>query len=223
MQHDTQRPPSKILCVGFNYPKHSEELGWEQPAEPTIFLKPPSALCSDGSRVVYPSTVAQLDYEGELVVVIGRQCRRVSESEALDYVRGYAVGNDFTARDQQLPTAQWTFAKGYDGFCAISSPAVPRDDWRSLRLQTHVNGELRQESLAGRMIFPVEHLIAYISERITLEPGDVLMTGTPTGVGTLHVGDHVRVSVDGIGAVENEIVADRETSGSRDQNVEASP
>lgn len=221
MRHDALDRPSKILCIGFNYPKHSEEIGWEQPTEPTVFLKPPSALTTDGADVVHPSSVRQLDYEGELVVVIGRFCQRASEAEALDYVAGYAVGNDFTAREQQLPTAQWTFAKGYDGFCAISSSVVPHEDWRSLRVQTHVNGELRQDSLAGRMIFPLEQLIAYISERITLEPGDVLMTGTPTGVGTVHVGDHVKVSIEGIGAVENRIVADRRDAAASKLVVDA--
>ena len=209
-QHERVEPPSKIVCVGFNYPRHSRELGYEQPKEPVIFLKPLSALTASRTPVVYPSTVRQLDYEGELVVVIGRRCRRVAEADALEYVGGYKVGNDFTARDQQLPNAQWTFAKGYDGFCALSSPAMPHDDWRSLRLQTHVNGELRQDVLVGQMIFPVEYLISFICERITLEAGDLLMTGTPPGVGTLQVGDHVRVSVAGIGEVENWIVADND-------------
>jgi 2-keto-4-pentenoate hydratase/2-oxohepta-3-ene-1,7-dioic acid hydratase in catechol pathway len=209
VQYDLEHP-SKILCVGFNYPRHSGELGYEQPKEPVIFLKPRSALTTNKTPVVYPSTVRQLDYEGELVVVIGRRCRRVSEADALEYVGGYKVGNDFTARDQQLPTTQWTFAKGYDGFCALSSPAVQHDNWRSLRLQTHVNGELRQDALVGQLIFPIEYLISYISERITLEPCDVLMTGTPTGVGPLQVGDHVRVSAEGVGEVENWIVADND-------------
>jgi 2-keto-4-pentenoate hydratase/2-oxohepta-3-ene-1,7-dioic acid hydratase in catechol pathway len=200
--------PSKIVCVGRNYVEHAKELGNEPPTEPLIFLKPPSALNVSGDPIVYPPICRRLDYEGELGIVIGRRARHVKKEEALQYVYGYTVVNDVTARDLQRKDGQWTRAKGFDTFCVVGPWVVPQQevDFRALRVRTTVEGQVRQEASVLDMIFSPDVIIAFITEVMTLEPGDLIATGTPSGIGPLEAGQTVRVEVSGIGGVENRVI-----------------
>jgi 2-keto-4-pentenoate hydratase/2-oxohepta-3-ene-1,7-dioic acid hydratase in catechol pathway len=203
--------PSKIVCVGRNYAEHAKELGNEVPAEPTIFLKPNSSLLGSGGVIVYPRLSQRLDYEGELGVVIGHRARNVSSSNAHQYIRGYTCVNDVTARDLQRKDGQWTRGKGYDTFCPVGPCMVPRDelDPASLRVRTYVNGDKKQDAPISEMMFSVDDIIAYVSAFMTLEPGDLIATGTPSGVGPMEAGSQVRIEIEGVGALENAI--ERET------------
>lgn len=200
--------PSKIVCVGRNYAEHARELGNEPPAEPLIFLKPPSALSASGDPIVYPPISERVDWEGELGVVIGKRCRNVTPEEAMDYVLGYTCVNDVTARDLQKKDGQWTRGKGFDTFCAVGPCLVGRNDldFDSLRVRTVVDGEVKQEAPVTDMIFKVPVIISYISRVMTLEPGDLIATGTPEGVGPVQPGQVMRIEIDGIGALENLVV-----------------
>lgn len=191
--------PTKIVCVGRNYREHAQEMGEEVPQEPGLFLKAPNALAAPGSLISYPFFTKSLHYEGELAVVIGRRMRRVSEEKALSYVLGYTCALDLTARDVQKTDLQWIRAKSADNFCPLG-PWVETDlDPSDLRLRTWVNGEVRQDARTSAMIFSIPFLLAYVSSFMTLEPGDVLLTGTPEGVGELKPGDEVAVEIEGIG------------------------
>jgi len=203
--------PSKIVCVGRNYVAHARELGNEVPDRPLLFLKPPSALCGDGDAIVLPRDSARVEHEGEIAVVIGRRARHVSEAEALAVVAGYAPLNDVTARDLQRLDGQWTRAKGFDTFCPLGRK-VPADgvDWRALEVVCRVNGEVRQRGRGADLVFGVPTLVAYISRIMTLEPGDVIATGTPEGVGPLRPGDVVEVELVGLSAVRNPVVGPEE-------------
>ena len=203
--------PSKIVCVGRNYVAHARELGNEVPDRPLLFLKPPSALCGDGDPIVLPRDSARVEHEGEIAVVIGRRARHVSEAEALAVVAGYAPLNDVTARDLQRLDGQWTRAKGFDTFCPLGRK-VPADgvDWRALEVVCRVNGEVRQRGRGADLVFGVPTLVAYISRIMTLEPGDVIATGTPEGVGPLRPGDVVEVELVGLSAVRNPVVGPEE-------------
>jgi 2-keto-4-pentenoate hydratase/2-oxohepta-3-ene-1,7-dioic acid hydratase in catechol pathway len=200
--------PSKIVCVGRNYAEHAKELGNEVPAEPTIFLKPPSSLLASGGVIVYPRLTQRLDYEGELGVVIGRRARNVKSSEAAGYVLGYTCVNDVTARDLQRKDGQWTRGKGFDTFCPVGPCIAPRDevDLAGLCVRTFVNGEKKQDASITEMIFSVGDIIAYVSAFMTLEPGDLIATGTPSGVGPIEPGSVVRIEVNGVGVLENTVV-----------------
>lgn len=199
--------PTKIVCVGRNYRKHAQEMGESIPLEPGLFLKAPNALAAPGSSIPYPLFTKALHYEGELAVVVGRRMRRVSEEKALSYVLGYTCALDFTARDVQKTDLQWIRAKSADGFCPLG-PWVETDlDPSDLRLRTFVNGEVRQDARTSSMIFSIPFLLSYVSSFMTLEPGDVLLTGTPEGVGELHVGDEVAVEIEGIGTLSVRIVS----------------
>ena len=200
--------PSKIVCVGKNYVEHARELGGEPPAEPLFFLKPPSALISDGEAILLPPGVGQVHYEGEVTFQVGKRASHVSESEAIDYLSAVLPLNDVTARDLQNLDNQWTRAKGFDTFCAVGSP-VPLDgiDIRSLRVETRVNGELRQDGRFSDVVFGIELLVSYISRVMTLEPGDLIATGTPSGVGPLAPSDVVEVNIRGVGSVRNPVQA----------------
>ncbi len=191
--------PSKIIGIGRNYRKHAEELKNEVPEEPLMFFKPPSSLLAPGGTVVLPKESTRVDYEGELVVVIGERCRRISPSEARRVVFGYTIACDVTARDLQTKDKQWTRAKGFDTFCPIGPYVVPLTDASALGVQLRVNGELKQDGKTSDMLFDVASLIAYASQAMTLEPGDVILTGTPEGVGRLAAGDRVVVSIDVLG------------------------
>jgi 2-keto-4-pentenoate hydratase/2-oxohepta-3-ene-1,7-dioic acid hydratase in catechol pathway len=197
--------PSKIICVGLNYRDHAEELKMELPGEPILFLKPPSSIIGHGDEIIYPPQSNQVDYEAELAVIISKKAKNVRIVDALDYVTGYTVLNDVTARDLQQRDGQWTRAKSFDTFCPLG-PWMENDlDPSNLNISMRVNGELRQDSNTKNMIFPVEELLSFISNIMTLKPGDVIATGTPPGVGHLSVGDVVEASVEGIGVLKNKI------------------
>jgi 2-keto-4-pentenoate hydratase/2-oxohepta-3-ene-1,7-dioic acid hydratase in catechol pathway len=202
-------PPSKIVCVGRNYAQHAAELGNPIPAEPIIFLKPPSSLIGDGEPIVLPSLSKRVEHEGEIAIVVGKRLRAVGEEEARAAIRGITAANDVTARDLQRSDAQWTRAKGFDTFCPVGPRVVPVDpaELDDLRVRCRVNGETRQEGWTGDMAFPVPFLLAWISRVMTLEAGDLVLTGTPEGVGPLAPGDVVEVEVDRVGILRNPVVS----------------
>ncbi|HEY9724061.1 MAG TPA: fumarylacetoacetate hydrolase family protein [Oscillatoriaceae cyanobacterium] len=200
--------PSKILCIGRNYAEHAAELGNEPPPEPLVFLKPPSSLIAHGEAIVLPALSERVDYEGELAVVIGQRCRCVPEEQAMAVVSGYTILNDVTARDLQKKDGQWTRAKGFDTFAPCGPRVVSALDPSDLELKTLVNGHLRQHARTSQMIFKLPRLIAYISRVMTLEPGDLISTGTPSGIGPLAAGDTVEVWVEGIGSLTNPVRAE---------------
>ena len=194
--------PSKIVCVGRNYRDHAKELGNEVPAEPLLFWKPASSLLAPGGVVRMPAASARVDFEGELALVIGKRVSRMkAEDDWRGAIRGYTLANDVTARDLQKKEGQWTRAKGWDTFCPVG-PLVSDevDAAAGLTIETHVNGELRQHGSTADFIFSIPELLVYITQAITLEPGDLILTGTPAGVGSLAAGDRVDVSLAGIGA-----------------------
>jgi 2-keto-4-pentenoate hydratase/2-oxohepta-3-ene-1,7-dioic acid hydratase in catechol pathway len=196
--------PSKIVCVGRNYRAHVNELGHELPAEPLIFLKPVSALLSHGGVVRMPDLSARVDYEGELALVIGRRVRHLREGDWHSAIRGYTLANDVTARDLQNKDGQWTRAKGFDTFCPVG-PIVSDelDPAAGLTLETRVNGKLRQRGSTLDFIFPIPKLLAWITAVFTLEPGDLVLTGTPSGVGPLNPGDKTEISIPGLATLTN--------------------
>lgn len=198
--------PTKIVCVGFNYRDHAQELQVEIPREPLFFLKPPSALLAHGESIPYPSHTRQLDYEGELAVVIGRRCRHLRPERARDVILGYSILNDVTARDVQKVEKQWVRAKAFDGSAPYGPWVETELDPSDLRITTRVNGEVRQDSSTRYMIFDVFQLVAEASRYMTLEPGDVIATGTPPGVGPLQPGDVVEITVGGVGTLSNPVV-----------------
>lgn len=204
--------PSKIVCVGRNYKEHAAELGNEVPKEPLLFLKPPSSLLASGGTIRIPALSSRVDYEGEVAVVIGRQCHKIGPDEdPRPYIRGYVIVNDVTARDIQKSDGQWTRGKGFDTFCPVGpivSDEVDLVGGPSVTLTTTVNGEIRQQGSTADLIFPVADLLRYITATMTLEPGDLIPTGTPAGVGALKPGDRVQIKVDGLGTLENEVAAD---------------
>lgn len=199
--------PTKIVCVGRNYADHARELGSTPPAEPLLFFKPPSAVIGPGDDIVYPRQSARVDYEGELAVVIGRRCRDVTPAQAPDFVRGFTCFNDVTARDLQRTDDQWARAKGFDTFAAIGPCVVDGLDPATLRIRTMLNGETKQDASTSLMLVDVWTLIAFASAAFTLEPGDVVATGTPAGVGPMKPGDEVSVEIEGIGTLTNRVVA----------------
>jgi 2-keto-4-pentenoate hydratase/2-oxohepta-3-ene-1,7-dioic acid hydratase in catechol pathway len=200
--------PSKVVAVGKNYAAHAAEMGGGPPPEsPVIFLKPSTSVIGPGDPIGYPPSAQRVDYEGELAVVVGRLCRRVSAADAAEYILGYTCANDVTARDQQAADGQWTRAKGYDSFCPLGPWLQTEFDPSDAELRTQVDGETRQHGHTRDLIHPVPDLVAFISAVMTLLPGDVILTGTPEGVGPLSVGDEVSVSVEGIGALTNRVVA----------------
>jgi len=198
--------PTKIVAVGLNYADHAAEAHREVPTEPLIFLKPPSAVIGPGENVAYPPISQRVDYEAELAVVIGRRVRNISADEALNCVLGYTCGNDVTARDLQHQDDQWTRSKSFDTFCPLGPWIVTRLDPSDLSIEGRVNGEVRQRSRTHHMIFPVAQLIHFVAQVMTLQPGDVILTGTPAGIGPLQRGDRVEVEIEGIGVLENTVV-----------------
>lgn len=198
--------PGKIVCVGRNYADHAAELGNDVPAEPLIFLKPPSALVADGEPIRVPPDAGRVDYEGEIGLVIGNRCRRVAESEAWSHVSGVVALNDVTARDLQRSDGQWTRSKGFDTFCPVgnvvdASAVLPE----RLTVTTRVNGEVRQRADASQMVFSPRRLVSFISHVMTLEAGDLIATGTPEGVGPVSPGDVVEVALSCGSAVRNPV------------------
>jgi 2-keto-4-pentenoate hydratase/2-oxohepta-3-ene-1,7-dioic acid hydratase in catechol pathway len=198
--------PSKIVAIGVNYRAHAEEMGKTPPAEPLMFLKAPSAMVGPGGAIALPRGYDRIDYEAELGVVIGERVRDVEPRRALDTVLGYTCINDVTVRDLQKRDVQYTRAKGFDTFCPIGPRVVGGLDPSDLRIASRVNGETRQDSRTSDLIFSVPDLISFISKVMTLEPGDVIATGTPSGVGPLSPGDRVEIEIEGIGVLENPVV-----------------
>ncbi len=202
--------PSKIVCVGRNYQAHAAEMGKEVPKEPLLFFKPPSSLLNPGENIRRPKASQHTDYEGELGVIIGRRCYRLSENEDVrPYILGYTVVNDFTARDLQRKDSQWVRGKGYDTFCPVGPLVTDEiDPWKGVRVSTKVNGAVRQDGNTLDFIFSLDVLIRYTANIMTLLPGDLIATGTPDGVGPVLAGDVVEVEVEGIGKLTNPIVDD---------------
>lgn len=209
--------PSVIVCVGRNYAAHIRELGnmpfnGDLPTEPGLFLKGLNTLSGPGDDIPYPSWTQDLQYEGELAVVIGRRMRNVSAEEALDHVLGYTCAVDVTARDKQRTDLQWVRAKSADGFCPVGPWLETDVDPRDVGLRTVVNGQVRQEARTSDMIFPVAEVLSYVSRFMTLNPGDLVLTGTPEGVGRLEVGDVIEVSVEGVGTLVNQVAAEEDAA-----------
>ena len=201
--------PSKIVCVGRNYLEHAREMGNELPKEPLIFLKPPSSVIRDGESIVLPDQSRQVEHEGEIGVVLGSQLRRAGPDAAVRAIRGVVAANDVTARDLQRSDSQWTRAKGFDTFCPLGDEAKPPRDLRDLTVITRVNGQERQRGAASSMAFDIPTLLSYISHVMTLEPGDLVLTGSPAGVGKLEGGDEVEVEVVGLSRVRNPVTVTR--------------
>lgn len=202
--------PSKIVCVGRNYAEHARELGNPVPKEPLIFLKPSSAVIGDGDAIVLPAMSRQVEHEGEIAVVVATRLRHVSEEAAVKGIAGITCANDVTARDLQKTDGQWTRAKGFDTFCPVGPRVVPVSELGALeRLEVlcRVNGEQRQHGKATDMAFPIPMVLAYISRIMTLEPGDLVLTGTPAGIGPLRVGDVVEVEIPGVGVLRNPVTS----------------
>lgn len=203
--------PSKIVCVGRNYRAHAAELGNEVPAEPLLFFKPPSSLLPSGGTIRRPRISERTDYEGELAIVIGRACHKLAaNADVRPYILGYTALNDFTARDIQKNDSQWTRGKGYDTFCPLGPLVTTEiDPWAGVAIETRVNGEIRQHGNTRDFIFPIDVIIRYIADVMTLAPGDVIATGTPEGVGPVVAGDVIEIKVEGVGTLRNS-VADEE-------------
>ena len=211
--------PDKLLCLGYNYAEHASESDIAVPVAPNIFAKFRNCIIGPSDEVVLPAVSESIDYEGELAVVIGRRCRKVSEADALQYVGGYTILNDVTARDLQFRTTQYTAGKALDTFAPMGPGVVPArevPDPQALRIRTRLNGELVQDGSTGEMVFSVVQTISFLSQLMTLEPGDIIATGTPVGVGYkrnpplfLKAGDVVEVSIDGIGSISNPVVSAR--------------
>ncbi len=200
--------PSKIVATGLNYRKHAKELDSPLPDTPLIFLKPPTAVIGPEDNIVYPPASTRVDYEGELAVVIKKPARRVEAKEAMDYILGYTCFNDVTARDLQERDKQWTRAKGFDTFAAIGPWIETELDPGNLVVETCLNGELKQRGNTRDLIYPVPELVSFISDVMTLLPGDIVATGTPSGVGPMCPGDTIEVSIESIGTLRNSVVID---------------
>ncbi len=199
--------PSSIVCVGLNYRQHALELGMQLPSEPIIFLKPHTSLLPHRGDIVYWPMVGQLDYEAELTIVIGQRCHQVREADAMQYVFGYTIANDVTARDLQRKDGQWTRAKSFDTFCPLGPSIVTGIDASNLRLKAILNGQVKQDGSTSDLIFTIPQLVSFVSQVITLHPGDVILTGTPSGIGPMQVGDEIRIEIEGLGALTNRVVA----------------
>jgi 2-keto-4-pentenoate hydratase/2-oxohepta-3-ene-1,7-dioic acid hydratase in catechol pathway len=200
--------PSKVVCVGRNYAAHAEEHDAEVPESPLIFLKPPSSVIGTGEKILLPPQSTRVEHEAELALVIGKRCRWLQPDDSLDYVFGYTVANDVTARDLQRRDGQWTRGKGFYTFCPIGPWIETEFDPTKTLISCHVNDELRQMATTRDMVFSIRQLLVYVSSVMTLEPGDVLLTGTPSGVGPLLPGDLVSVTIEGLGELSNPVDQD---------------
>jgi 2-keto-4-pentenoate hydratase/2-oxohepta-3-ene-1,7-dioic acid hydratase in catechol pathway len=215
-------PRSKVVAVGRNYAAHADEMGEEVPKTPLTFFKPNTSVIGPGEPIIYPAASRQVDFEGELAVVIGRICKEVPISRVREVIFGYTVANDVTARDLQKSDGQWARAKGYDTFCPLGPWITTHqglEEVAALSIRTTVDGELRQDGTTSDMIFKIPELVAYISSYTTLLPGDVILTGTPSGVGPIRPGQQVSIEIEGIGTLTNPIAGTRpeETSKEAEQ------
>lgn len=198
--------PSKIVCVGRNYAEHAAELGNEVPRDPLLFLKAPSSVITEGDSIIIPPQAKQVEHEGELALVIGKSCKNLTGAEnAFEFILGYTCLNDVTARDLQRKDVQFTRAKSFDTFCPVGHLIETELDVRDIRLTTKVNGVIRQDGRTSQMVFPVDFLVRYISNQMTLNPGDIIATGTPSGVSALKDGDVCEVEIEGIGKLTNPV------------------
>ena len=198
--------PSKIILVGLNYKDHAKELKMKIPRQPIIFLKPNTTLIGHGDKIIYPQGVKRLDYEAELAVVIAKTAKCICEREVPKYILGLTCLNDVTARDLQKKDVQWTRAKSFDTFCPLG-PWIETDlDSANLKIKLYLNGKLKQDSSTANFIFPLAHLVSFISRVMTLLPGDIISTGTPPGVGPMKRGDTVEVEVEGVGRLKNQVI-----------------
>ncbi|WP_036491071.1 MULTISPECIES: fumarylacetoacetate hydrolase family protein [Nocardioides] len=204
-------PRSKVIGIGRNYAAHAAELGNDVPSEPLMFIKPNTSVVGPGDPIFYPAQSSDVQFEGELAVVIGRICRDVPVEQATDVIHGYTIANDVTARDLQKSDVQFTRAKGFDSFCPlgpwIETDLDPQHFADGVRIQTHLNGDLKQDGSTSDLIFDIPTLIAHVSSVMTLLPGDVILTGTPAGVGPMQVGDEVEISIAGLGTLTNKVAA----------------
>lgn len=204
-------PRSKVIGIGRNYAAHAAEMGNDVPTEPLMFIKPNTSVVGPGDPIFYPAQSSNVHFEGELAVVIGRICRDVPVEQATDVIYGYTIANDVTARDLQKSDVQFTRAKGFDSFCPlgpwIETDLDPQHFADGVQLQTHLNGDLKQDGSTSDLIFDIPTLIAYVSSVMTLLPGDVILTGTPSGVGPMEIGDEVEVSIAGLGTLTNKVAA----------------
>lgn len=198
--------PSKIVALGVNYQSHGEEMSHQIPAEPLMFIKPSTSVIGPEAYIVYPASSKRVDYEGELGVVIKNHTHQVSKEEAANHILGYTCVNDVTARDIQTSDRQWTRAKGFNTFCPIGPCIETELDPGNLSLKTVLNGEIKQQSSTSNLVFPVNELVSFISHVMTLLPGDVIATGTPSGIGPMQPGDIVEVTIENIGTLRNSVV-----------------
>ena len=200
--------PSKIICVGRNYAEHAAELGNEVPPEPLIFLKPPSSLIGPEAAVVYPAISKRVDHEAELALVIGKRCRNLSEEEAASVIFGYTIANDVTARDLQKADGQWTRGKGFDTFCPVGPWLETNFDPANRNVRCLVNGAVRQAGNTALFIYSIARVLAHVTRFTTLLPGDLVLTGTPAGVGPVQPGDNMTIEIDGLGTLSNPVVGE---------------
>lgn len=200
--------PSKIVCVGRNYAAHARELGNEIPERPLLFFKPPSAIIADGDPIVLPRASQRVEHEAEIALVIGQRARRVTAADALGLIAGITVANDVTARDLQKTDGQWARAKGFDSFCPLGPIVTGGYDLATLEIVGRVNGTVRQHGRISDLLFPLPVLLEYITGIMTLEPGDLILTGTPEGVGPLAPGDVVEVEIPGVATLRNPVIED---------------
>ncbi|MGD8192243.1 fumarylacetoacetate hydrolase family protein [Brevibacillus ginsengisoli] len=200
--------PSKIVCIGVNYQDHANEMNKQVPKDPLIFLKPSTAMIGPGEAIVYPKLTQNLHYEGELAVIIKKEARKVKAADAEDYILGFTCAIDVTARDLQKSDGQWGRAKCFDTFCPLGPVIASKIDYNNLRIMTKVNGEVRQDSNTNQMIVKIPQIIEAITAVMTLLPGDVVLTGTPSGVGPLQPGDEISVTIENIGTLTNHVVAE---------------
>lgn len=199
--------PSKVVCIGLNYKAHAVERGKQLPEEPMMFLKPPSAIIGSGDEIVLPDIAKNVEYEGELAVVIGKRASNISVAEAKQHIFGVTVLNDVSERYYQVKDGQWGRAKGFDTFCPLGPFVVAGLDYQNLKIETKINGAVKQSSSTSDMIFTVDELVSFASKVMTLEPGDILTTGTPEGVGQLQKGDLCEITIEGIGTLQNRVRA----------------
>jgi len=195
--------PTKIVLVGLNYKEHAKELNMPLPPEPIIFMKPVTALIGPGECIVYPPQATRVDYEAELAIVIKDACKDIEPEGVMAHIEGFTCLNDVTARDIQKRDVQWTRAKSFDSFCPVGPEIVKDIDPNNLTIRSFLNGELRQDSNTAEFIFTVEELVSFISQVMTLMPGDIIATGTPGGIGAMHRGDTIEVTIEGIGTLRN--------------------
>lgn len=198
--------PSKIIGLGLNYVKHAKESGFDIPDEPILFLKPPSSMIAHLDSVIYPENTKRVDYEGELGIVIGKTAKHISEEEVFDHILGYTIINDVSARDYQNKDGQWARGKGFDTFCPVGPVIATGLDPNQLNIETRINGKTVQDSSTSDMIFDTRYQISFISNVMTLLPGDLISTGTPEGVGPLKKGDVVEIEIENIGILKNSVV-----------------